>query len=66
MTSLSQRYMGHIPKIPVSVRVRDQKQISRDCALASELVQADYMRFQIRVGFYPVILSGQHFRYNDL
>ena len=27
-------------KIPVSVRVRDQKQISRDCALASELVQA--------------------------
>ena len=27
-------------KLPVSVRVRDQKQISRDCALASELVQA--------------------------
>ena len=27
-------------KVPVSVRVRDRKQISRDCELASELVQA--------------------------
>ena len=26
--------------VPVSVRVRNQKTISRDCSLASELVQA--------------------------
>ena len=27
-------------KVPVRVRVRDQKPISRDCSLASELIQA--------------------------
>ena len=31
-------------KVLVRVRVRDQKQMSRDCALASDLVQAKITR----------------------
>ena len=30
-------------KVLVRVQVRDRKQISRDCALASELIQAHYL-----------------------
>ena len=42
--------------VPVRVRVRDQKPISRDCSLASELVQAlaftaHFFRFQVKVIF---------------
>ena len=45
-------------KIPVRVRVRDQKQISRDSALASELVQADIFKDEKNTFFY---ISGALF-----
>ena len=35
-------------KVPVRVRVRDQKPISRDCSLASQLIQADFDRGNVK------------------
>ena len=33
-------------KVPVRVKIRDQKQISRDCTLASELAKAKRRPFE--------------------